>query len=194
MLFRSANNKFVANTADPIYGSTAISNVVDVNAGNMYPDQINPVQNATTIFYYNTTQTKVCAVKSTKGTSKVVYFGVGLEMIQALDVRNDVIKRTYDWFMEGVGIADNGKTNAARLGQNFPNPANDQTMILLSSIDRDMTIQVTDLMGRTLLNVPVKSGASQVQLSTSALQNGLYFYRLVSNGKVMDTKKMEIAK
>ena len=53
----SANNKLVANTDDPIYGTTATSNIVDVYGGNMYPDQISPLDNATAVFYYNTTKT-----------------------------------------------------------------------------------------------------------------------------------------
>ncbi len=190
----TANNKLVANTADPIYGSTATSTIVDVYGGNMYPDQITPLQNATAAFYYNTTLTKTCAVKSTKDQAKVIYFGVGLEMVQSTDVRNDVLKKTYDWFMEGVGITENGEKHSASLGQNFPNPANDHTTIMLSAIDRDMTLEVTDLMGRKLLNAAVKAGASQIQIATSGIQNGLYLYRLISNGKVIDTKRMEIVK
>ena len=190
----TANNKLVANASDAIYGTTATSNIVDVNAGNMYPDQINPVQNATAIFYYNTTFTKICAVRSTKDQAKVVYFGVGLEMVQTAAVRNDVLKKTYDWFMQGVGMTENLNKSGASLGQNFPNPANDRTTIMVSSVDKDMTLEVSDLMGRTLLNVPVKSESSQISLSTSSLGNGLYFYRLVSSGRVIDTKRMEIMK
>jgi hypothetical protein len=188
----TANNKFVANTADPIYGATAISNIVDVYGGNMYPDQITPLQNATAIFYYNTTQTKTCAVKSTKADAKVVYFGVGLEMVQTLAVRNDVIKKTYDWFMEGVGISEKNGKQATFLGQNFPNPANDETTILLSNIDRDMVLEITDLTGRTLVSEIVKAGSSSIRVTTASLTNGLYLYRLVSGGNVVDARKLNV--
>jgi hypothetical protein len=190
----STNNKLVADTTDLIFGTTASSSVVDVYNNNMYPDQITPVQNATAIFYYNTAYSKTCAVRSTKDQAKVVYFGIGLEMIGTLDVRNDVIHRTYDWFMEGVGIDDNNLKSSARLGQNFPNPANDLTTIMLAGINNDMTLDVIDLMGRTLLTVPVKTGAAHIQLSTASMQNGLYFYRLISNGRVIDTKRMQVQK
>jgi hypothetical protein len=188
----TANNKLIANATDPIYGTTATSNVVDVNGGNMYPDQINPLQNATAIFYYNTAMTKICAIKSLKDQAKVVYFGIGLEMIQNADVRNDVINRTYDWFMEGVGIDGKEQKSGVRLGQNYPNPASTLTTILLSGINVDMTLDITDLAGRTLATILVKSGSNSVQVPTSSMQNGLYFYRLVSNGRALETKRMQV--
>ncbi|MCX6268075.1 MAG: Omp28-related outer membrane protein [Bacteroidetes bacterium] len=188
----TANNKLVANTADPIYGATATSNIVDVYAGNMYPDQINPLQNATAIFYYNTTLTKTGAVKSMKDQAKVVYFGVGLEMVQTAAVRNDVLKKTYDWFMAGVGINEKAENHAAFLGQNFPNPAGNTTTIQLHSINQAMVLEISDITGRILKSEPVKQGADRIEVSTSSLGNGMYLYRLVSGGKVVDTRKMNI--
>ncbi|MCX6306029.1 MAG: Omp28-related outer membrane protein [Bacteroidetes bacterium] len=190
----TANNKLVANVLDPIYGTVATSAIVDVYGGNMYPDQINPVQDATAAFYYNTTLTKIGAVKSTKDQAKVIYFGVGLEMVQAAAIRNDVLKKTYDWFMDGVGINDKEAVRAAFLGQNFPNPACNETSILLGSIDRDMVLEISDITGKTLVTEPVKAGAGQITVSTSSFGSGLYFYRLVSGGRVIDTRKMSIQK
>ncbi len=188
----TANNKLIANVADPIYGAVATSNIVDVYAGNMYPDQITPVQNATATFYYNTALTKIGAVKSTKDLAKVTYFGVGLEMVQNVAVRNDVIKKTYDWFMQGVGASEKSCNHSASLGQNFPNPARDETTILLSSIDRDMLLEISDLTGRTLKMEVVKTGSDRIQISTSSLGNGLYLYRLVSGGRVIETRKLNV--
>jgi len=188
----TANNKLVANTDDPIYGTTATSNIVDVYGGNMYPDQISPLDNATAVFYYNTTKTKICAVKSTKGEAKVVYFGVGLEMVQNADVRNDVIGKTYAWFMEGVGVNEHLNTSATYLGRNFPNPASDHTTIELSSVDHPMTLEITDMVGRRLSTYQVKTGTTNIQVNTASLQNGLYIYRLVSNGRMLEAKRMQI--
>jgi hypothetical protein len=190
----TANNKLVANTADPIYGAVATSNIVDVYAGNMYPDQISPLQNATATFYYNTTLTKIGAVKSTMDQAKVVYFGVGLEMVQNAAVRNDILLKTYNWFMDGVGINEKAGNRAAALGQNFPNPAKDETTILLSSIDQDMMLEVTDITGRVLTSQLVKAGSEKISISTSNLSNGIYLYLLRSNTKVIDTKKLTVQK
>ena len=188
----TANNKLVANTSDAIYGAVATSNITDVYAGNMYPDQITPLQNATATFYYNTTLTKIGAVRSTKDAAKVVYFGVGLEMVQNADVRNDILKKTYDWFMVGVGMQEKGGMANATLGQNYPNPAKDETTIGLSGISRDMILEVTDITGRILFSTKVEANSDQVQISTSNLQSGIYIYRLVSEGKTIGTRKLSI--
>jgi hypothetical protein len=189
----TANNKLVANTADAIYGAVATSNITDVYAGNMYPDQITPLQNATATFYYNTTLTKIGAVRSTMNAAKVVYFGVGLEMVQNADVRNDILKKTYDWFMlDIVGMEEKTGNATATLGQNYPNPANDQTTIELSGISRDMMLEVTDITGRVLLSKKVEANSTRIQVSTSNLQPGIYMYRLVSDGKTIGTRKLSI--
>ena len=188
----TANNKLVANTSDAIYGPVVTSNIVDVYGGNMYPDQISPLANATAAFYYNTTLTKIAAVRSQTAQAKVVYFGVGLEMVQSADIRNDIIKRTYDWFMSAVGIADQGTAGTAKIGQNYPNPANDHTTINLTDINRSMTIEIRDLTGRLQMSVPVNAKTDMVTISTSNLQNGLYLMNLVDNGKSVDVKKLFI--
>ena len=191
----TANNQYIANATDPDFGTVPTSPLTNVYGGtNFFPDEINAVGVGSNIFYYNTAQTKIGGVKATNGTWKTVYLSTSLEMMSSDVARNELIKKARIWFGgTPVGVpADQVKT--AKLGQNFPNPASGQTTILLSAIDRDMMIEVTDLMGRTLMNVPVPSGATQVQLSTSALTNGLYLYRLVSNGRVVETKRMEVVK
>ncbi|MDP1621546.1 MAG: Omp28-related outer membrane protein [Bacteroidales bacterium] len=188
----TTNNKLIANAADPIYGTVATSSIIDVYGGNMYPDQINPVQNATAIFYYNTALTKIGAVKSTKDESKVVYFGVGFEMLQNVTVRDDILGKTYNWFMEGVGINEKTLSHRAHLGQNFPNPANSETVIPLYAIDQDMALEISDITGRTLSSQPVQAGDEMIRISTASLSNGLYLYKLVDGGKIIDTRKLNI--
>ncbi len=188
----TANNKMVANSSDPVYGTVATSNVVDVYGGNMYPDQISPLQDATATFYYNTTFSKIAAVKSMKDQAKVSYFGVGLEMVQDDAVRNDIISRTYNWFMDGVGMGEKSTRASGHLGINYPNPAGDATTIQVSGIERDMVLQVTDMAGRVLGSTPVTKGSEKVQISTAALGNGLYLYRLISGQNVLDTRKMNV--
>jgi hypothetical protein len=188
----TANNKLVANTSDAIYGAVATSNIVDVYAGNMYPDQITPLDNATATFYYNTTMTKIGAVRSTKGQAKVTYFGVGLEMVQTADVRNDILNKTYDWFMESLGINETTLANSGRMVQNYPNPATDQTTVTFTNINTDMTLQITDMTGRVLITKPVSANADQIQVSTASLKNGMYLINLIGDGKKLDVKKLTV--
>jgi len=193
----TANNKFIANVSDPVYGTVATSNVVDVNSGNMYPDELSPLQDASAIFYYNTALTKIGAVKSMKEQSKVVYFGIGLEMVQTVAVRNDIIKQTYDWFMAGVGIAENTSENNPSLSQNMPNPCSQETLISFNlPVKCNVSLQLYDLNGRIvriILNGEMQAGNHQVKLITDGLNAGVYYYTMVTQkGKL--TKKMVIVR
>ncbi len=190
----SSNNKLVAEPTDPIYGTIPLGNVIDVNGDNMYPDQITPRDNATTIFYYNTAKSKIGAVKSTRDEAKVVYFGIGLEMIQSTDIRNEVIKKTYDWFTEGVGIKEQ-EHNLFSLDQNLPNPASTNTVIQFSLQQPDhVSLKLYDLHGRSvmeILNSQVPAGSQKVNVNTSGLNPGVYYYTLkTSTGK--QTRKMVV--
>jgi hypothetical protein len=192
----SSNNKLVAEPTDPIYGTVPAGNVIDVNGGNMYPDQITPRDNATAIFYYNTAKSKIGAVKSTRDEAKVVYFGIGLEMIQSTDIRNEVIKKTYDWFMEGVGINEQAE-NRFTLGQNLPNPASGSTVIQFTLQQPDhVSLKLYDLHGRAvweILDSQVPAGNRKVTVNTSELSPGVYYYTLkTSTGK--QTRKMVVVK
>jgi len=192
----TTNNKFVANPADPIYGTVATSDVVDVNGGNMYPDQISPVQNATAIFYYNTAMSKIGAVKSTKNNAKIAYFGIGLEMVQTESIRNDIIKRSYDWFMEGVGINDIHK-EAVILEQNNPNPCNNETTIQFNLPQQDrVSLTLYDVNGRTVLNIlseQIPAGTRKVVVNTDDLKSGIYYYTLKTTTD-KQTRKMVVVR
>ncbi len=192
----TANNKFIANTDDLIYGSVITSNVVDVNSGNMYPDQISPLLNATEIFYYNTAKTKIGAVRSTKDDSKIVYFGIGLEMVQTESVRNDIIKRTYDWFMEGVGIDDLNKETIS-LHQNMPNPCSKETTIQFTLPSRDhVSLMIYDLNGKEIMNVldqQTPAGDHQIKINTQNFRPGIYYYTLKTTTS-KETRKMVVVK
>ena len=191
----TANNQYIANATDPDFGLVPTSPLTNVYGGtNFFPDEINAVGVGANIFYYNTGLTKIGGVKATNGTWKTVYLATSLEMMSSDVSRNELIKKARIWFGGTPVDVDPLASKTGHLGQNYPNPANQQTTILLNSINNDMTIEVADLMGRTIMNVPVAEGSTRVGISTSGIQNGLYFYRLVSNGRVIETKRMEVQK
>lgn len=193
----TANNKMIANTSDIIFGMVATSNVVDVNGGYMYPDQIAPLFDATAIFYYNTALSKISAIRTIKGNSKIVYFGVGLEMIQTVAVANDIINRAWHWFMGfEVGINENSK-NSESLGQNVPNPCNSTTAIQFTlPSSEQVSLDLYDINGRSvqhILHGITSAGNHQVNINTSSLGAGVYYYTLqTSSGKL--TRKMIVVK
>jgi len=193
----SADNKLIAETTDEIFGDVATSNIVDVYSGNMYPDQISPLQNASATFYYNTTKTKIGAIRSMKDEAKVAYFGVGLEMVQTVAVADDIIKKAWDWFMEGVGISDRTLQESATLGQNIPNPAGGETTIRFKlPFASFITLQLYDMSGkpvRNLMEGQIPAGSHQVTLSTIGLNPGVYYYTLqTDSGKI--TRKMVVVR
>ncbi|NCA77000.1 MAG: T9SS type A sorting domain-containing protein [Alphaproteobacteria bacterium] len=188
----NTNNKLIAKVDDPIYGTTATSNIFDVYVGYMYPDQISPLADATTIFYYNTTLTKIGAIRSMKGSAKVVYFGVGLEMVQNTEVRNDILNKTYDYFMESVGTGEKTGVAGSYLGTCFPNPAHDFTTIRLSNIDRAMVVEIVDINGKTVMSKQVMPGTTQINMNTAILPAGLYLCRIMDQGSVLETKKLQV--
>ncbi|MEI6899457.1 MAG: T9SS type A sorting domain-containing protein [Bacteroidota bacterium] len=191
----TADNTFVAESTDPLYGSVPQSPVVNMYGGsNFFPDEISATGIGTNIFYYNTTKTKKGGVRATNGTWKTVYISPSMEMIQSNTSRNEIIKISHVWFggSPWTGIKPVEGERKSSLGQNYPNPASGNTTILLNGIDRNMTLQLVDLTGRTLFTEMITSGQSSLTINTSAFANGIYFYQLIGNGKVIDTKKMQV--
>lgn len=193
----TTNNKFVADVSDLIYGTVATSVVYDVNGGNMYPDQITPLENAVPTFYYNTTLTKIGAVRAMKDQSKVAYFGIGLEMVKTTEIRNDIIKKTYDWFMEGVGLTEIPDHDHLLLSQNNPNPCTTETNIRFElPVKSQVSVQLMDVAGKmvkTILNDNLQAGVHQVKFSVQGLNAGIYYYTLKTNSGQM-TRKMVVVR
>jgi hypothetical protein len=187
----TANNKLVANTTDPIFGTVATSNIVDVYGGNMYPDVVTPLQDALPVFYYNTTLTKISALRSMKGSAKVLYFGVGLEMVQTEAVRNDILDRTYDWFMETVGMAEPVAGTTGTITMIRPNPANGVANVVITGIEGQATLELSDLTGRVVMKLPVQ-GAGSYRLNVADLSTGLYICTLTSGLRKVDSQKLQV--
>ncbi|MFZ4590518.1 MAG: SBBP repeat-containing protein [Ignavibacteria bacterium] len=84
------------------------------------------------------------------------------------------------------------------LYQNFPNPFNSTTKIKYQ-ISKLSNIQliVFDVLGReltALVNERQNPGKYEVNLDCFSYSSGMYFYRLVSEGNIIDTKKFVLIK
>lgn len=79
----------------------------------------------------------------------------------------------------------------------YPNPVKDiATLDITLSESSNATIQVVDLMGRTVIDLGIKSfkaGQSSIELNTTNLSNGMYFVKINSNNGVA-TKKITVSK
>ncbi|MBK1897427.1 tail fiber domain-containing protein [Chryseobacterium paridis] len=76
------------------------------------------------------------------------------------------------------------------LEQNVPNPFNQEAVIRFNVNDNNAAIGVYDLSGRQMQLIPVKKGEKQISISARTLSPGTYIYNLVTNGKIIDSKKM----
>ena len=84
------------------------------------------------------------------------------------------------------------------LGQNIPNPASQMVFIpfenLISYGSDQLTLRVTDALGRIMVNMPVKSSENGVQLEIGQWAAGTYFYQLIGNKGNSETLQMLISK
>lgn len=83
------------------------------------------------------------------------------------------------------------------LQQNTPNPFNEQTVVsyyLPNSVEV-ATLQIMNLQGQVIEEVQInEKGAGQFTLSAGQLSAGSYFYSLLVDGQLIDTKKMVLTK
>jgi Chaperone of endosialidase len=97
---------------------------------------------------------------------------------------------------EGVSnqTAELKNSESPFLGQSVPNPHSTQAtipyFIPISSLG-DARIIFTDQLGREVNTIDIVGrGQGQLTVMTSQLEDGIYTYSLVVDGKVIDTKKM----
>ncbi|MBA3647765.1 MAG: Omp28-related outer membrane protein [Chitinophagales bacterium] len=180
------NRPLTANPVDPVFGSLGTITLINYYGNYFYPDQIAPAGIGTPIFYYNNDTNKVAGVRADNGTFKVVYIAPGPEMMSSL-TRDNVIKAAYDWFYGITGIEQVNNASVL-IGQNYPNPSDEFTSILLGNLTNDYTFILTDVAGRIMLTKNVSSNASLIEINTSSLPQGIYFYCL-QNGKEHSASK-----
>ncbi|MFH1319034.1 MAG: T9SS type A sorting domain-containing protein [Bacteroidota bacterium] len=94
----AASNQLTANASDSVFSVVSNSSIIDFYGGYMYPEEISPLSNANAVFYYNGDTTKVSGIRYSDGTYKIVYLGVGIEMIGDTNVSKEIIKLAHDWF------------------------------------------------------------------------------------------------
>ncbi|MCK5760500.1 MAG: T9SS type A sorting domain-containing protein, partial [Candidatus Delongbacteria bacterium] len=84
------------------------------------------------------------------------------------------------------------------LFQNYPNPFNPTTEISYAlSQDAQVSIKVYNSNGSIvadLVNASQSVGQHSVVFDASKLSNGVFYYSLVANGRVVSTKKMLLLK
>ncbi|MFN0274640.1 MAG: tail fiber domain-containing protein [Chitinophagales bacterium] len=86
--------------------------------------------------------------------------------------------------------------NVAMLGQNNPNPFNGKTSIqyYVPENIRSAQIKITTQNGVELKIIELERGNGVVELDAKQIASGSYFYSLIIDGEVSETKQMMLAK
>jgi hypothetical protein len=97
---------------------------------------------------------------------------------------NDTV--TITRYTDGVGIIPTGTTNVFALGQNIPNPANNNTRIDYSVPEAgEVVFYVHSISGQLLYSKTIETerGAHSIELNTSTFAAGVYFYSMEYKGQ-----------
>lgn len=92
-----------------------------------------------------------------------------------------------------VGVAENPAAAEYSLGANRPNPFSGTTVIPYTAPEGSSSeLTITNQQGNTLQTIPLQSGTHEVEINVKGFAGGVYFYSLVVDGKVVETKKMVV--
>ena len=165
----TANSQYTAVTTDPVFGNTSNTSIVDAYGGYMYPDEINPINGASAIFNYNGNTNKVGAIRFENANYKMVYIGVSLEMIGDVNIKNEIVKTSHDWF---YGSISSSEVDFNELISVYPNPATNVLHINGSTEFDEYSIY--NILGKVVKagNLDQLSNTNQIDIST--LPNGNY--------------------
>jgi len=93
--------------------------------------------------------------------------------------------------------ASNVVLSSNSLEQNTPNPVKTSAVIKynIAAVNGNAQLKITDANGKLIKQVQLaNAGAGSVNIDCSSLTAGTYYYSLISDGKMIDTKKMIVAK
>jgi len=96
---------------------------------------------------------------------------------------------------QNTSIGNNDVNNVSVLYQNQPNPFSENTLISYYLITNTTTasIMIFDMNGTLFNTIPLHQfGKNSVQINAGILKAGMYYYSLIADDKVIDTKKMII--
>ncbi len=188
-------NSFSMVEEDEFFGDIGGSSILNVYGGaNLYPDHVHNATDDGVIFMkYN--DNGGCGVRVETEQYKVVYFGIGLEHVGDSEVADLLVKASHDWFYGIVGTKDFDRIlSGLSLQQNTPNPASDKTIIAINGqVDQASSFEVIDLAGKVLMTQDIRTGAQEIEVNTSLLSNGLYFYHIINQDGQTISKKMIVS-
>ena len=187
----SVDNIIYANQDDEVYSGVPDAFLIDIYNGNMYPDNISARDGADEVFYYQLND-KAAAVKKVTDKFKVIYFGIGIEMIGLPFITDKILRQTYYWFNNSLSTEEyENSMSGLFIEQNKPNPANQWTIIPLS-LENNGELKLFNLEGKEIRSMRVNKGTSEIKLDLDGLKPGIYLYRIISGEQSSELKKLTV--
>lgn len=167
----AANNQLTAVGSDGVYGAVANSTIIDQYGGNIYPDEMTPINGGIAIFNYNGLSAKVGGIRY-QGAYKMVFLGIGIEMISDAAVRDEVVNLTYRWFND---LISNEEFDASIKKLNvYPNPSNGKVSIPNLIENESYNIIVFDAQGKKVFEETKTSTEDNLVMDFQNLPTGSY--------------------
>ena len=105
---------------------------------------------------------------------------------------NDSASVTIKYTSWPVGL-DEITSREGTLSAAYPNPAGETTRISYTLPEGSQgAIMIRNLVGATVQTEQLRSGSGTITFRTSSLNDGIYFYSLVVDGKPIQTKKLVV--
>jgi hypothetical protein len=100
--------------------------------------------------------------------------------------------------LSGIQTTGNEIPGQFKLNQNYPNPFNPVTTIRFS-IPKSSFVQlrVFDVLGKLIelpVNESVRAAEYEMKINGAGYSSGVYFYQLIADGSIIDTKKFVVLK
>ncbi|MCB0629631.1 MAG: T9SS type A sorting domain-containing protein [Saprospiraceae bacterium] len=93
-------------------------------------------------------------------------------------------------------IESSSAPTATHISQNIPNPFRNETIINFTIPESALRaeLQLTDQSGNIVRKFHLSNGQSQQKISSVNLTNGTYFYSLIVDGELVETKQLVVQK
>ena len=132
---------------------------------------MDPINGGVAVFNYKGDSTKVGGIRY-QGAYKMVFLGIGIEMISDAAVRDEVVKLSYRWFNDLISVEE---FDAAMKKLNvYPNPSEGQVTIPNLMENESYTISVFDVLGKKVFEETKTTLENHLKMDFKELASGSY--------------------
>jgi hypothetical protein len=187
--------------SDPVAdGKTLIINDPDANStvqNNDTPDELEPRDGATPIFYYDAEMKRVAGIRYADGRNRLIYLGFGIEGIPGTEEYRELLRRSIEWLTTASSVEKEEPATAEMLGAPWPNPVwGSITIPIALKGPAHADIALYDMRGVRVATIAEKmfaAGPAMLRFDLSGLPAGAYRLVLRSEGRT-DTELVTVAR